>query len=88
MIERFPGGDDVAAVEPLQNDARKYQMRGGRTDIDADAQDDDLIFLDERAPGAGEKNAAAFGLVAAHDAGEDRAIPQAPTNFGTTVPFL
>src|SRR5439155_12574220 len=52
-------GDDVATVEPLQHDAREDQMGGRGANIDADAEDDDFVLLDERAPGAGEEDAAA-----------------------------
>jgi len=43
-------------------------MGGGGPDVHPDAQDDDLVFIDERAPGAGEENTAAVGLVVTHGA--------------------
>ena len=62
-VERLALGDDVAAVEPLQHDAREHQVRGRGADVDADAEHDDLVFALERAPGRGKENAAALVFV-------------------------
>jgi hypothetical protein len=60
VVEGFARADDITAVEPLQHDAGEHEMRGGRADIDADAQDDDFVLVDERASRAGEEDTAAF----------------------------
>ena len=62
LVEGLALGDHVAAVEPFQHDAREHQMRGRRADVDADAEHDDLVLIDQRAPRAREKNAAANGF--------------------------
>ena len=64
-VERLALGDDVAAVEPLQHDAREHQMRGRRADVDADAEHDDLVLALERTARRGKENAAAL-LVFVH----------------------
>ena len=51
LIEGLALGDDVAAVEPLQHDAREHEMRGRRADVDADAENADLVLVVERAAG-------------------------------------
>ena len=79
LIERLSGRDDIAAVESFQDNSGEYEMGGGRADIHADAQDDDLVLLDQRATRAGEKNSAAALLLQGR---------HAPTNFGTAAPFL
>ncbi len=68
LVEGLAGGDDVATVEPFQRDAGEHEMGGGGPDVHPDAQDDDLVFIDERAPSAGEENTAAVGLVVTHGA--------------------
>ena len=65
LVESLTGGDDVAAIEPFQNDAREHEMRGGGADIHPDAEHDDLVLVDQRASGAGEEDAAAC-LVVGH----------------------
>ncbi len=59
LIEALALGDDIAAVEPLQHDAREYQVRGRRADIDADREHAELVIFAEGAPGVGEEDAAA-----------------------------
>ena len=59
-VERLALGDDIAAVEPLQHDAREHQMRCRRADVDADAEHDDLVLALQRAAGRGKENAAAL----------------------------
>ena len=49
----------IAGVEPLQHDARKHEVRGGRADVDADAEQADLVLAFERSALAGKENAAA-----------------------------
>ena len=36
LKKAFALGDDIAAVEPLQHNAREYEMRGRRSDVDPD----------------------------------------------------
>ena len=76
LEEGLASGDDVAAVEPLQHDAREHQMRGRRADVDADAENDDLVLVDQRAPGRGEEDAAALGFVIAHRANPRLSSPR------------
>ena len=63
LVEGLAGGDHVAAVEPLQHNAREHEMRSRRADIDTDAENDDLVLVDQRASRAREEDAPAYGFV-------------------------
>ncbi len=56
LIEGLALGDDIAAVEPFQHDARKHEMRCRRADVDPDAQDADLVLSLQAASGGGKEN--------------------------------
>jgi hypothetical protein len=38
-------------------------MRGRRADVDADAENDDLVLIDQRAAGGGKEDASAYGFI-------------------------
>src|SRR5262249_19951891 len=64
LIKALALGDDVAAVEPLQHDAREYEMRGRRSDVDPHREHAQFVFFAEGTPGVGEENAAALNVLA------------------------
>ena len=51
------------------------EMRGGRPDIHPDAENDEFVFIDQRAPGAREENAAALRFLVGHRAGQPQSEP-------------
>ncbi len=63
LIEGLALCHHVAAVEPLQHDAREYEVRGRGADVDADAEDDDLVLVNERAAGRGKEDASTLRFV-------------------------
>ena len=87
LIEAFALGDDIAAVEPLQHDAREHKVRGRRADVDADREHAQLVLLAERAAGRGKENAAALGFVSVmpclHARPSCRACPRQSTALHT-----
>ena len=62
LIEGLALGDDVAAVEPLQHDAREHEMRGRRADVDADAEHEISSSSTSERPVLRKEYAAACGF--------------------------
>ena len=67
LVHHHALGDDIAVVQPLKQQAREDQVRGRRPDVDADADQDDLVLELHAAPHAAEEYPAA--LARAHAAG-------------------
>ena len=58
MMERLAPSHDIAAVEPFEHDAREDEMRGRRTDIDADAHQANLVLERQGPAGVGKEGPA------------------------------
>ena len=52
---------DVAAVQPLQPQPRKHQMRGAGADVDTDADEHDFVFKFQAAADVAEEDPSAVG---------------------------
>jgi len=59
FVDDLALGHDVAVVEPFEHQAREDEVRGGGADVDADADQADLILGFEAAPDAAEEDPAA-----------------------------
>src|SRR5581483_10155126 len=83
LIEGFPLGDDVTALEPLQHDTGKNQMRRRGADVDADAENANFILAFQRTSGAGKINAPALGFFDRHLSSPSscRRAPRASTSL-------
>jgi hypothetical protein len=92
LVEGLALGDDIAAVEPLQHDAREHEVGGRGADIDPDAQHADLVFSLQAASGGGKENpAAGFIGLDFHSVGPIRSVfratPPARSIFGLRRPY-
>ena len=61
-------GDHISVIEPLQDETRKNNVRGGRADIDAYADQNDFVLSLEAAPRIGKEYppACVFLVLLAH----------------------
>src|SRR6266545_3723473 len=59
LVNDLALGHDVAVVEPLEHEAREDEVRSGRADVDADADETNLILQLEAAPDVAEEDPAA-----------------------------